>query len=51
MLSNDKLMNKLSDKQFQDKVVDYQKNPFAIFNDKEMMDLMNDIISKTKFGQ
>ena len=51
MLSNDKLMNKLSDKNFQDKVVDYQKNPFAIFNDKEMMDLMNDIISKTKFDQ
>lgn len=51
MLSNDKLMNKLSDKDFQDKVVDYQKNPFAIFKDKEMMDLMNDIITKTKFGQ
>jgi len=51
MLSNDKLMNKLTDKEFQDKVVTYQKNPFAIFGDKEMMELMNDIISKTKFDQ
>ncbi len=51
MLSNDKLMNKLSDKEFQDKVVTYQKNPFAIFGDKEMMELMNDIITKTKFDQ
>ena len=51
MLSNNKLMDKLTDKEFQNKVVTYQKNPFAIFGDKEMMELMNDIITKTKFDQ
>jgi tetratricopeptide (TPR) repeat protein len=51
MLNNENLINKLNRKDFQSKVVDYQQNPLAIFNDKEMMDLMNDIINKTKFDQ
>ena len=51
MLNNKNLINKLSQKDFQNKIVDYQKNPLAVFNDSEMMNLMNDIINKTKFDQ
>jgi tetratricopeptide (TPR) repeat protein len=51
MLNNKNLINKLNQKDFQSKVVDYQKNPLDVFNDKEMMDLMNDIINNTKFDQ
>jgi tetratricopeptide (TPR) repeat protein len=51
MLNNETLINKLNQKEFQSKVVGYQKNPLAVFNDTEMMDLMNDIINKTKFDQ
>ena len=49
MLNNETLMNKLSQKEFQEKIIDYQKNPFAVFNDKEMMDLMNNIINTSKY--
>jgi tetratricopeptide (TPR) repeat protein len=51
MRNNKNLKNKLNQKDFRNKVVDYQKNPLAVFNDAEMMDLMNDIINKIKFDQ
>jgi tetratricopeptide (TPR) repeat protein len=51
ILNNKTLIDKLSKKEFQNKVIGYQKNPLGVFNDKEMMDLMNDVINKTKFDQ
>jgi surfactin synthase thioesterase subunit len=51
ILNNKTLIDKLSKKEFQNKVIGYQKNPLGVFNDKEMMNLMNDVINKTKFDQ
>lgn len=50
MISNENLMNKLNDTNFQNKLLKYQKNPFAALKDKEMINLMDDVIGKLKIN-
>jgi tetratricopeptide (TPR) repeat protein len=45
MLSNQELMNKMSDDNFQKKILSYQNNPFEAFKDKEMMSLMGSLLN------
>jgi tetratricopeptide (TPR) repeat protein len=44
MLSNEDLIKKMSDQNFQNKILSYQNNPFEAFKDKEMMSLMGTIL-------
>jgi len=44
MLSNEELINKLSDQSFQNKILSYQNNPFEALKDKEAMSLMCSIL-------
>jgi surfactin synthase thioesterase subunit len=44
MLSNEVLINKISDENFQNKILSYQSNPFEILKDKETMSLMFSIL-------
>lgn len=44
ILSNDDLINKISDQNFQNKMLSYQFNPLEAFKDQEIMSLMNSVL-------
>ena len=44
ILSNEALLNKLSEPEFQKTLVSYQKNPLAALKDEDIMNLMNDLL-------
>lgn len=44
LMTNENLMTKINDIEFQNKILSYQSNPLQILNDKDMMNLMNDIM-------
>jgi len=48
IMNNDYLLNKLNDKKFQDKILQYQYNPFQLLKDNDMMGLMDDIVKNIK---
>jgi len=50
IMNNDNLLNKLNDKKFQDKILQYQYNPFQMLKDNDMMGLMDDIVKNIKYG-
>jgi len=45
ILSNDELIKKISDQNFQNKIFSYQFNPLEAFKDQEIMTLMNSMLS------
>jgi tetratricopeptide (TPR) repeat protein len=48
IMNNDDLLNKLNNKKFQDKILQYQYNPFQMLKDNDMMGLMDDIVKNIK---
>ncbi len=46
MLSNDKILNKIMDINFQQKIMSMSKNPMEALNDKETMDLMIEMMKQ-----
>ena len=48
ILSNETLLNKISEPEFQKTLVSYEKNPLAALKDKDIMNLMNDLLKSFK---
>jgi stress-induced-phosphoprotein 1 len=48
MFSNSKIMEKLSDPEFQNKVLSLQNNPFDAIKDKEIMGLMSEMMKNIR---
>ena len=48
IINNESIINKLNDKNFQDKILKYQYNPLDMLNDNEMMGLMDNIMKDMK---
>ena len=48
IINNESMVNKLNDKNFQDKILKYQYNPLDMLNDNEMMGLMDNIMKNIK---
>ena len=44
MLKNDKIKSKLDSKEFQEKVMKNQSNPFAMLNDPDMREIMGEMM-------
>ena len=48
MIKNEKIVTKLNDEKLQKKILDNQFNPFIIFKDNELMEIMNEMYSEFK---
>ena len=46
ILSNKDVMNTINDNNFKTKVLSYSNNPFGLLKDKEVMGLLNNVLSK-----
>jgi len=46
MLNNPKIKEKMQDKDFQKKIMESQKNPFAMLGDPDMMELMREMMKE-----
>jgi len=50
MLKNDKIKNKLNSKEFQDKILKSQSNPFEMLSDPDMRDIMGEMMKNISIG-
>lgn len=48
MIKNEKIVSKLNNEKLQKKILDNKFNPFIIFKDNELMELMNEMYSEFK---
>lgn len=48
LISNPNIMDKLNNKEFRDKVLSLQSNPFDALKDNDIMDVMKEMMSKIK---
>ena len=49
LLSNPKVMEKIVNPEIQEQVLEHQTNPLGILKDKEMLNLMNELLKELKF--